>query len=49
MTEHLWPLLRLKAANDKALIEAYRQVFLETYVRTRDGEAIESTTGWETK
>ena len=41
MTEHLWPLLRLKAANDKALIESYRLVFLETYVRTRDGEAIE--------
>lgn len=41
MTEHLWPLLRLKAASDNALIEAYRQVFLETYVRTRDGEAIE--------
>jgi hypothetical protein len=41
MTEYLWPLLRLKAANDKVLIEAYRQVFLETYVRTRDGEAIE--------
>lgn len=41
MTEHLWPLLRLKAPNDRALIEAYRQVFLETYVRTKDGMAIE--------
>ena len=41
MTEHLWPLLRLKAASDNALIKAYRQVFLETYVKTRDGEAIE--------
>ncbi|GAB6270240.1 MAG: hypothetical protein STSR0003_00790 [Smithella sp.] len=41
MTEHLWPLLRLQAANDKELIEAYRQVFVETYVRTSDGKAIE--------
>ncbi|MDP2854821.1 MAG: hypothetical protein Q8O28_11335 [Smithellaceae bacterium] len=41
MTEHLWPLLRLQAANDKELFEAYRQVFVETYVRTSAGKAIE--------
>jgi len=41
MTEHLWPFLRLRAATDEALIEAYRRVYIETYVRTSDGEAIE--------
>jgi len=41
MTEHLWPFLRLRAATDEALIEAYRQVYIETYVRTGDGKTIE--------
>lgn len=41
MTEHLWPFLRLRAATDEALVEAYRRVYIETYVRTSDGSAIE--------
>jgi hypothetical protein len=41
MTEHLWPLLRLRAATDDALIEAYRRVYIETYVRTSDGKVVE--------
>jgi len=41
MTEHLWPLLRLKADNDDALKGKYRQVYLETYVRDADGNEIE--------
>jgi hypothetical protein len=41
MTLHLWPLLRLKAATDKELIEAYRRVYIETYVRNADGKEIE--------
>lgn len=40
MTEHLWPFLRLRAATDKALLEAYRQVYIETYVRTSDGKEV---------
>lgn len=41
MTEHLWPYLRLRAATDEALVEAYRRVYIETYVRTGDGKAVE--------
>lgn len=41
MIEHLWPLLRLKAATDKELIEEYRRVYIETYVKTTDGKEIE--------
>ena len=41
MTEHLWPLLRLNAANDEELVEAYRRVYIETYVRGADGKNIE--------
>lgn len=36
MTEHLWPLLRLKAASNEELIQQYRQVYLETYVGLPD-------------
>lgn len=41
MFEHLWPLLRLKADREKELIEKYRQVFIENYVRSAEGEEIE--------
>jgi hypothetical protein len=41
MSEHLWPLLRLEAATDEELVEAYRQVYIETYVKTADGKNIE--------
>jgi len=41
MTEHIWPLLRLKAATDEELEEAYRRVYIETYVRDADGKDIE--------
>jgi hypothetical protein len=41
MSEHLWPLLRLDAATDEELVEAYRQVYIETYVKTADGKDIE--------
>jgi hypothetical protein len=41
MSEHLWPLLRLKADSDEKLKEAYFKKYLETYVCTSDGQAIE--------
>ena len=41
MTEHLWPFLRLRAPTDDALVKAYRRVYIETYVRTNDGRAVE--------
>jgi hypothetical protein len=41
MSEHLWPLLRLKADSEEELIEKYRQVFIENYVRSAEGEEIE--------
>jgi hypothetical protein len=41
MTEHIWPLLRLSAATDEELVEAYRRVYIETYVKTADGKDIE--------
>jgi hypothetical protein len=41
MSEHLWPLLRLKADSEKELIEKYRQVFIENYVRSADEKEIE--------
>lgn len=41
MPEHLWPLARLDAATEEELTAAYRRLFLETYVVTRDGKVIE--------
>lgn len=41
MAEHFWPLLRLNAASDDELVEAYRQVYLENYVQSPDGRGIE--------
>lgn len=41
MSDRLWPFLRLKASNDKELKEKYRKVYLETYVRGVDGNAVE--------
>lgn len=32
MSEHLWPLVRLEAATEEELIEAYRKLYTETYV-----------------
>ena len=32
MNQKIWPLLRLKAKNDKELKEMYRQVYIEEYV-----------------
>jgi len=34
MAEHLWPLVRLEAATEEELIEAYRKLYLETYVKS---------------
>ncbi len=41
MSDHLWPLLRLKADSEEELIEKYRKVFVETYVYSRDGQQVE--------
>lgn len=41
MSEHLWSLLRLKGDSEEELIEKYRQVFVENYVRSADGQEIE--------
>jgi len=41
MCEHLWPFLRLKAANEDELKDKYRKVYLETYVRDADGNEVE--------
>ncbi|WP_020675078.1 hypothetical protein [Geopsychrobacter electrodiphilus] len=41
MSEHLWPLLRLKSESDAGLKEEYYKKYLETYVRNSDGEAIQ--------
>ncbi len=41
MTEHLWPLLRLKAASDEELKEKYHRVFIETYVRDANDNEVE--------
>lgn len=41
MSKHLWPLLRLKAESDKKLIEAYRKVYTEYYIKTEAGDHIE--------
>lgn len=40
MPEHLWPLLRLQAETDDELKEVYRQIYLDNYVKTKDGEEI---------
>ncbi|MGE9294429.1 MAG: hypothetical protein ACQKBW_12505 [Puniceicoccales bacterium] len=37
MSESLWPQLRLKAETEEELIEAYRKVYLDTYVRDEEG------------
>lgn len=41
MSDHLWPLVRLQASSEEELIEAYRKLYLETYVRSADGQAVE--------
>ncbi|SEA68309.1 hypothetical protein SAMN05660420_02862 [Desulfuromusa kysingii] len=41
MSEHLWPLLRLKAESDTETKEVYFKKYLETYVRSSDGQEIE--------
>jgi hypothetical protein len=41
MSDHLWPLVRLEASTEEKLVEAYRQLFLETYVESRDGKTVE--------
>ena len=41
MSEHLWPLLRLKADSEEELIGKYKQVYLETYVRDAEGKEVE--------
>lgn len=40
MSEHLWPLLRIKVLTDQELKGAYRQIYLETYIKTKDGRKI---------
>jgi len=40
MTVHLWPMLRLNADTDDQLIEKYREVYLENYVRDSEGNEI---------
>ena len=46
MAEHLWPLLRLKADTDEELKEAYRKVFIETYIQSNDGKQM-VITDWD--
>ena len=41
MAEHLWPLLRLDAPSDEELQKAYRQVFIETYIKNKNGEEVQ--------
>lgn len=38
MSESLWPQLRLKADTEGELVEQYRQVYLDTYVRDEKGK-----------
>lgn len=38
MSESLWPQLRLEADTEEQLVEQYRQVYLDTYVRDEKGE-----------
>jgi len=40
VTKHLWPFLRLKADTKEELIELYRSVYIETYVRDTEGREI---------
>jgi len=40
MTDHLWPMLRLSADTDEDLIEKYREVCIENYVRDAEGNEI---------
>jgi len=40
MTAHLWPLLRLKGSSGDELKEKYREIFVETYVKTSCGDKI---------
>ena len=40
MPAHLWPLLRLKADSEAELKEKYRQIYIETYVKSALGEEI---------
>lgn len=40
MTDHLWPLLRIKGETDQELKEKYRDIFLSTYVKTPGGDDI---------
>jgi hypothetical protein len=40
MGEHLWPLLQLDAASIEELKEAYRQIFLETYIIDKSGKEV---------
>lgn len=37
---HLWPLTRLKADSEEELIKAYFEVYLENYVKTKNGKKI---------
>jgi hypothetical protein len=37
MSEHLWPLLRLKADSEAALKEKYREVYVKNYIENADG------------
>ncbi len=41
MADHLWPLLELETNSAEELREAYRKIFIETYVQTAEGEPIE--------
>lgn len=40
MSDHIWPLLRINAETDEQLVEAYRRVYIETYVKTANGKDI---------
>lgn len=41
MSDHLWPMLRLKADSGEELKEEYRRVYIEEYVSDSDGNDIE--------
>ena len=40
MPDNLWPQLRLQADTEAELVEKYRQVYLDTYVRDHHGQPI---------
>lgn len=40
MSEHLWPLLRLKADSGHELRKKYKEIYISTYLTSADGDAV---------